>query len=164
MGSSYRVPALYFRMPALNLQPRIVEMPALRIVGISGEYSRETTTDIPKQWDEFNTQLAASEYHAAASTYGVIYPLASMRYVCGIEMPAGANIPEPWVEVTVPAQRYAVFAETGGIEAIRAAWQQIFSNWLPKSGLELTSGAMLERYPENWLASGDFEIWLPLAA
>ena len=150
-------------MPALTLQPRLVEMPALRIAGLSGEYTRKTTAEIPKQWDEFNAQLAASEYHAAGSTYGVVYPLARMRYVSGIELADGAAAPEAWVEVTVPAQRYAVFAETGGVEAIRAAWQAIFAEWLPKSGLELTSGAMLERYPEDWLVSGDFEIWLPLA-
>ena len=141
-------------------------MPALRIAGLSGEYTRETTVEIPKQWDDFNAQLAASEYRAVESTYGVVYPMALMRYVSGIELPEGAAVPEPWAEVTVPAQRYAVFAETGGIEAIRAAWQMIFSEWLPKSGLELTpppSGAMLERYPEDWLLSGDFEIWLPLA-
>ena len=151
-------------MPALNLQPRVVEMPSLRIAGLSGEYTRETTHLIPQQWEDFNAQLARSqEYRAAASTFGVIYPLASMRYVSGIELQPGAPVPEPWIEVTVPPQRYAVFAETGGVEAIRAAWQAIFSEWLPESGLELASRAMLERYPGDWLASGDFEIWMPVA-
>jgi AraC family transcriptional regulator len=151
-------------MPELNLQPRLVEMPALRIAGLSGEYTRETTSEIPGQWDRFNAQLAQStEYRDATYTYGVVYPLARMRYVCGIELTGDAAVPEPWVEVTVPAQRYAVFAETGGIEAIRVAWTAIFAEWLPKSGMELASGAMIERYPENWIDSGDFEIWLPLA-
>ncbi len=152
-------------MPAYALQPRFVQRHALRVVGLAEEYTLQTTYLIPLLWDRFNAQLAASEDHrAAAETFGVVYPLASMRYVCGIELAPEAAVPEPWIEVTVPAQRYAVFAETGGMGAIRGAWMAIFGEWLPKSGLETASGPMLERYPGNWLASGDFEIWIPLRA
>ena len=151
-------------MPAFSLQPRLVETPALRIAGLSGEYTRETTHDISKQWDDFNAQLAASErYRAATATYGVVYPMAIMRYVSGVEIGPIDEVPEPWIDVILPAQRYALFAGTGGVEAIRAAWPAIFADWLPSSGYDLTSGAMIEKYPEDWLTSGNFEIWVPLA-
>ena len=114
--------------------------PRLRIAGLSGEYTRETTrTTSSKQWDEFNAQLAASaEYRAVDATYGVVYPLATMRYVSGIELAGGADgARKAWVEVTVPAQRVCGVRGDGGIEAIRAAWPAIF--WGMAAGSRATS-------------------------
>jgi len=142
-------------------EPRYVDGAEMRVAGLSGEYTREQTAEIPGQWEQFNGQLERSGL-AYDSTLAVVYPLARMRYVSGIEVAPEAALPEGWVEVTVPAQRYAVFAETGGVPSIRRAWVTIFMDWLPKSGTKLTDGPMLERYPGNWMESGDFEIWIPV--
>ena len=142
-------------------EPRYVDAPALRIAGLTGEYTREQTIDIPKQWDKFNADLFAAGL-ADNWTYGVVYPLATMRYVTGVEV-QGASFPPSWTEVIIPAQRYVVFAETGGLPNIRPVWMTIFQSWLPKSGLKAADGPMLERYPADWVTSGNFEIWIPVA-
>ena len=59
--------------------------------------------------------------------------------------------------------RYAVFAATGGVTMIRRVWVTIWTDWLPKSTIKLAqSKPMLEWYPEDWVRSGDFEIWVPI--
>ena len=141
--------------------PRIVDGRMMRVAGLSEEYTRERTGEIPRQWQRFNQQLLQAGL-ANDRTYGVVYSLAVMRYVTGVEIAPEAALPEGWIEVTVPAQRYVVFAETGGVTMIPRAWVTIFMEWLPKSGVKMTDGPMFERYPEDWVTSGDFEIWVPV--
>jgi len=144
--------------------PRIVEGQAMRVVGLSGDYTREQTGEIPKQWERFNAELGRGQVAGQVGewTYGVVFPIAVMRYVSGVEITGDAEVPAGWVEVTVPAQRYAVFSETGGVAMIRRVWVTIFSDWLPKSEMKVADGPMLERYPDDWFQSGDFEIWIPV--
>jgi AraC family transcriptional regulator len=148
-------------IPIQLAEPTFMDGPAMRVVGLSGEYTRETTDQIPKQWDQFNAQLFAAGL-ADNWTLGVVYPTAKMRYVSGVEIAADAEPAPEWIEVTVPAQRYAVFAETGGIAMMRRTFVAIFSDWLPKSGVKPTDGPMIERYPEDWSKTGNFEIWIPV--
>jgi len=145
-------------------EPGYVDGPAMRVVGLSGEYTREQTGEIPRQWEQFNGELYRAGLPGRVDdwTLGVVYPTAPMRYVTGVEIDAAADTPAGWVEVTVPAQRYAVFRETGGVAAIRRVWMTIFSDWLPKSGVKVGEGPMVERYPEDWVTTGDFEIWIPV--
>ena len=146
-------------------EPKFVEGSAMRVAGHRGEYTREQTGEIPRQWDAFNAALYRAEGLGVIddSTLGVVYPLTPMRYVTGVAIRPEAAVPEGWIAVTVPAQRYAVFAETGGVPAIRRALVMIFSEWLPKSGRRPADGPMLERYPADWVTSGNFEIWIPMA-
>jgi AraC family transcriptional regulator len=141
-------------------EPRFVELATMRIAGLAADYTRETTGEIPKQWDRFNAELFAAGL-AENVTYGVVYPLETMRYITGVEV-NGEDFPASWMEVTVTGQRYAVFAETGGIPMMRRAWVTIFQHWLPKSGWKKAEGPMLEKYQADWSTTGDFEIWIPL--
>jgi AraC family transcriptional regulator len=141
--------------------PRYVDCGARHVAGLTGSYTREQTGEIPKQWEQFNGELYRSGL-PYVYTLGVVYPLATMQYVSGVEIEPDAARPEGWVEVTVPPQRYAVFAGAGGIPTIRRFFAAIFMDWLPKSGRKVAEGPMIERYPESWVTSGDFEIWIPV--
>ena len=147
-------------------KPRFVDAGPMRVCGLSGEFTRAMVGEIPALWTRFNEQLAAvkPDGRVGDQTYGVVYPLAVMRYVCGAQMEDGAAGPEGWVEVTVPAAQYAVFSGTGGILAIRQFWIAIFSEWLPNSGVQQADGPMVECYPGDWIDSGNFEIWIPVLA
>jgi AraC family transcriptional regulator len=147
-------------------EPKIVSGETLHFAGIDGHYTRERTGDIPALWDRFNPMLYASALKPAdwEVTYGVIYPGEPMRYLCGIGVDGQTPLPEAWVQVEIPPQRYAIFAETGGVAAIRAVWPLIYSEWLPRSGYKTTGGPMLERYDAGWNKAGDFEIWIPVEA
>ena len=143
-------------------EPRVVDGAALLIAGISGEYTQQTTSEIPMQWDAINEVLDRLGAFPVA-TYGVVYRASPMRYVCGLEASKLAALPEGWVEVEVPAQRYAVFGRDGGVEAIRSMWTGLWMNWVPANPGKLSDGPMVEFYAEQFGMGNDhFEIWLPL--
>jgi AraC family transcriptional regulator len=144
-------------------EPRLVDSPELNLAGLSVDYTRERMGEIPQQWERFNTELDQSGLPARVASYGVVYPMATMRYITGVEIEPGAKLPEGWISATLPTQRYAVFAATGGIPMIRRVWVTIWTDWLPKSTIKLAqSKPMLEWYPEDWIRSGDFEIRVPI--
>jgi AraC family transcriptional regulator len=144
-------------------EPRMEDVAEMHVAGLSMDYTREQTGEIPKQWDRFNAELEQSELPSRVASYGVVYPMTTMRYMTVVESDPGAKLPAGWIHATIPAQRYAIFATTGGISMIRSVWVTIWTDWLPKSGIKLAQGKpMLEWYPEDWIRSGDFEIWLPI--
>jgi AraC family transcriptional regulator len=143
-------------------EPQILDLPTLLVAGTSGEYTQQTTSEIPKQWDAINETLDKLERFPVA-TYGVVYRDSPMRYVSGLESSKLAKMPEGWEEVKVPAQRYAIFGRDGGVEAIRSMWTGIWMNWIPANAGKLDDGPMVEFYPERFGMGHDrFEIWLPL--
>ena len=145
-------------------EPRLVDVPDMHVAGLSMDYTRERMGEIPQQWERFNTELDQSGLPARVASYGVVYPMATMRYLTAVDTDPGAKLPEGWMHETIPAQRYAIFAATGGIPMIRRVWVTIWTDWLPKSGIKLAQGKpMLEWYPEDWVRSGDFELWIPVA-
>jgi AraC family transcriptional regulator len=143
--------------------PRLVDGAAMRVAGLEGHYTREQTGEIPRQWDRFNPQWVSSPLRTPDDvTYGVIFASTPMRYVCGVVVSDEAQVPEGWVAVDLPAQSFAVFAETGGVEGLRATWPAIYQQWLPTSGYKQVAGPMLERYDDRWADAGEFEIWVPV--
>jgi predicted transcriptional regulator YdeE len=143
-------------------EPRIIDGAPLRLAGIVGEYTQETMSEIPKQWDGLNIELDRRGILPVA-TYGVVYRTQPLRYVCGLVGFQLAVLPEGWIRVEVPAQRYAVFARGGGVEAIRSMWTGLWMNWVPANPGKLSDGPMVEFYAERFGMGNDhFEIWLPL--
>ena len=144
-------------------EPRYVDGPAMYVAGLSDEYTKEQTAEIPKQWERFIPELFGKlRADAYGVTWGVVYASTPMRYVTGVEIECGVALPEGWVRVEIPEQKYAVFAGSGGVPMIQRMWGAIWSDWLPKSGRKLAEGPMLERYPPNWVESRTFEIWVPV--
>ena len=63
----------------------------------------------------------------------------------------------------VPAVRYAVFLHEGNVATIQATWRQIFSTWLPNSGVRSANTPDFELYDERFdgaTGDGGVEIWL----
>jgi AraC family transcriptional regulator len=68
------------------------------------------------------------------------------RYDACVVVPADF-VADRWVNVTtVPAGRFAVARFTGTADEIGAAWDQVFSAWLPGSGYEPDDRACYELY------------------
>ena len=142
--------------------PSFVDGKRMRLAGLEGHYTREQVEQVPGQWDRFNAVLDDAPGRADEWTYGVIYPNEVMRYLTALALEESAALPAGWVEAEVPERRYAVFAEGGGVEGIRKAWMSVFSEWLPKSGMKVAGEPMLERYDDDWIKTGKFEIWIPV--
>ena len=56
-----------------------------------------------------------------------------------------------------------MFLHTGNVATIRSTWKQIFSVWLPSSGVQSAQTPDFEVYDERFAAAtgdGGVEIWL----
>ncbi len=141
---------------------------------LAGVRRRHTFADaaaaIPAQWRDL-AALGPLPGQRGAVAYGVVCgsdPAAgTFEYMCGLEVDALDALPPGLGRMRVPAQRYAVFTLSGGVDAVRPAWDAIWGHWLPRSGHRPANTPDFERYdPARFDArtgAGEVEIWFPVA-
>lgn len=144
-------------------EPRIVNGPTLRIVGVSEVYTMETRARIPAQWErtaeEYGTAMCGGE------TYGVCcgFNGTEFSYLVGVaaERSGGLDWPD---RLELPGARYAVFDHKGHISGISETWQAIFENWAPNSGMQIAEAPQFELYAADFdlTGSGGVSIWIPV--
>ena len=124
---------------------------------------------IPAQWQAFQ-QLGVLPGQRAPTAYGVVCgsdPAArTFEYMCAVEVDAFEPLPRDLGRMRVPAQRYAVFTHRGHVSALRATWDAIWHEWLPRSGQQPANTPDFERYGERFdprTGGGEIEIWFPVA-
>ena len=93
-------------------------------------------------------------------------PAADLRSHAGLEVGSDTPLTAPLEEVRLPAGRHAVLTFKGPYAGLPAAYDQLFSTWLPGSGNEPADSPVFEVYlnspmdtaPEDLIT----EICLPL--
>lgn len=86
------------------------------------------------------------------SGFGIYYddpdqvPTAELRSRAGLPVAADAALGEGLERFEIPAGRCAVLAFTGPYNEMEAAYNWMFSKWLPTSGVELADFPMFEEY------------------
>ena len=145
--------------------PRIVSLPALRVLGLARRYNPTNSANIPDQWAQFN-QLGLEI--GPDGTLGVCYNAdaeGNMDYLCGIEVSSFDAAREHLDRLTLPAQTYAVFQHGGHVSEIRDIWQAIWNHGLADAGLVVSEGPEFEKYGSDFdpeTGNGGFEIWIPV--
>jgi AraC family transcriptional regulator len=124
--------------------------------------------DVPAQWQEFH-RLAPIPGQVGAAAYGAVCATwpdrQAFEYMCAVEVADLAAVPAGLGRMRVPAQRYAVFAHDGHVSTIRATWDAIWNDWLPRSGVRPADTPDFERYGERFdpaTGLGGVEIWFPI--
>jgi AraC family transcriptional regulator len=149
--------------PKTAPEPRIVDGPARRIVGVSESYSMDTRARIPAQWERTVEEFGAAMYDG--ETYGVCHGFdgADFRYLVGVaaERSGGLDWPD---QVDLPGTRYAVFAHEGHISGISDTWHSIFACWEPNSNMRIAEAPQFELYSAEFdlSGSGGVSIWIPV--
>ena len=122
--------------------------------------------DIPRQWDDFQ-KLGVLPGQVGTTAYGAICggdpQTETMEYLCGVEVQSFDALPKDLGRMRVPAVRYAVFFHEANVAAIQSTWREIFSSWLPSSGLRSANTPDFERYDERFngaTGEGGVEMWL----
>jgi AraC family transcriptional regulator len=122
--------------------------------------------DIPRQWDDF-LNLGKLPGQVATTAYGAICggdpETQTMEYMCAVEVASFDPLPKNIGRMRVPPVRYAVFLHAGNVATLQSTWKQIFSVWLPSSGLQSAQTPDFELYGERFDAAtgdGGVEIWL----
>ena len=125
---------------------------------------------IPAQWSELAALLPLPGQQGA-TTYGVVCGSVpaerTFEYMCGVEVAAFDAVPRELGRMRVPGQRYAVFTHRGHVAGLRATWDAIWHDWLPRSGHQPANTPDFERYDERFDARtgrGEIEISFPIAA
>ncbi|MCH6255897.1 AraC family transcriptional regulator [Puniceicoccaceae bacterium K14] len=78
-----------------------------------------------------------------------VTPANNCRYDCGIVLTDTYELEKEMNETRLSGGKYAVFSVDYSIEAIRTAWDEILSIWLPQSGYQLDSKPLFERYSDS---------------
>ena len=151
--------------------PRFVDEQSRVIAGLRGHYTRETMKDIPSLWERFVPYLGRISGQVGVVTYGVCFPSSDgFDYLSGVEVLSSLELPADFSVVTMPVQRYAVFAHRGQVSKLHATCDAIEREWLPKSQYAFAHGmpgapGFFERYGEDFdprTGSGDVEVWVPI--
>jgi len=148
--------------------PRIVSGAPMLVVGLSERHSFETTQNIAAQWQRF--MAAYSEIPNKAD----LIPLCittdmdddgNFDYVCGVEVSKFLANPRELVQLSIPAQTYAVFQHREHVSKIPSTYSAILNSWLPNNNRLAADGPTLERHLETFdprTGFGGVEIWIPL--
>jgi AraC family transcriptional regulator len=147
--------------------PRFEDGRPMLLAGIRRHHGfAESASSIPAQWEEF-MQLGEIPGRIDTVAYGAMcgadIEKQTIEYMVGTEVASFDGVPPGLGRMRVPAARYAVFTHEGPIESIRATWNTIMNEWLPKSGFKSANTPDFERYDERFDAetgSGIVEIWL----
>ncbi len=136
---------------------------------VNGRYDREAV-NIPGQWQRFAPHMDKIPGQVNRIAYGLCWTgRAGIDYLSGVEVSNSSSLPSEFSVVSIPAQRYAVFAHREHVSKLRDTCEAI-EKWLPGSGFELApSGAetpdFFERYTEEFnprTGMGGMEVWIPV--
>jgi AraC family transcriptional regulator len=149
-------------------KPRIVQHPALLLVGVSHKYAHGDNSAIPGQWQEFGPRLGHIPGQAGNTAYGVVYNMDdadNYEYLCAVEVSGFDDAPDELTRLRLPEQTYAVFRHDGHVSGVQATCAAIWGSWLPASDREPADSPFFERYGDSFdpvTGNGGLEVWLPL--
>lgn len=150
-----------------RLSPRLGDLLAFRLAGLSRRFSMENASGIPGLWQSFAPHIGSIPGEVADVTYGACYNTegSAFDYLCGVEVRSAGDLPRGFVVLDVPASRYAIFHHAGHVTDIHALMRAIFGDWLPRSGCEAAASPVLERYGKEFdprTGAGGFDVCVPL--
>ena len=121
---------------------------------------------IPQQWSEFRS-LGKFPGQCGTVSYGAVcaHSADSLEYLCAVEVADFKAIDPALGRMRLQPQHYAVFIHEGPISGIRATWDGILHDWLPRSGRVAANAPNFERYDERYdprTGLGGLEIWCAL--
>lgn len=131
---------------APGMDYEIVELPAMRLVGMAVDCKNYDTSGVPALWERFVPRIG--EVPAARGVWGVSLPAADgFRYLAGLAVGAEAGLPAGFEAVTVPAGKYIKVRFDGAPDKMSQEFTRIFAELLPKLGYNPQAGLLsLEEY------------------
>jgi AraC family transcriptional regulator len=155
-----------------SIEPsRYADGRAMLLAGLRREHALdEAARSIEEQWRAFRA-LGPLPGQLGPTAYGVVCGSAPDRrafeYMCGAEVAAFDALPRELGRMRVPAQHYAVFVHDGHVATLRATWDAIWNDWVPRSGVRPADTPDFEFYGERFdprTGLGGVEIWFPVEA
>ncbi len=154
------------------MEPKIVTKPAFQVMGLAGEFNRDTSENIKALWQRFHGRVSEVKNAVGDHSYGMCVGAArdSFTYMAALEVSSLDDIPEGMTGRKVAAQTYAVFTvKLAGEEPIHVEMgrpmRHIWSTWLPNSGYVFAKAPDFEYYDhrfESRTLTGEVDIYIPV--
>lgn len=137
----------------LSLEPTIVDLPALRVVGLPYRGTNRQG-EIPGLWPSFQRRADQIPNRTAPGvTLGVCLPVPQMTDASEIDWlwaaevdAAPASLPHGMVLRILPASRYAVFTHRGSVEQLAETYRYIMGAWFPRTAYTPVQAPDFELY------------------
>ncbi len=148
--------------------PRFEKLEPMLLAGLLERHNCEDAAGIPGQWQRFGPYLGNIPRQVGKVVYGVCYNFddeSNFDYLCAVEVSIASDLPGALTSLSLPRQKYAVFAHGGHIAGIRAVIAAIWKKGIPESGCRVAEAPTFERYGPEFnpvTGLGGFEIWIPI--
>jgi AraC family transcriptional regulator len=158
--------------PAMQLEkPRFETHRAFLVAGFRGNFP-EPPKGLPELWGRFGPHIGKIPGQVGRVAYGVasaVSPQGACDYTAGVEVTDFSALSNDFTRITIPANRYAVFAHHDHVSTLADTIDRVLRTWLPQSGLALQQSSaggpvFFERYGEAFdpqAGRGDVEVWFP---
>jgi len=164
------------------MEPKMVKKEAVKLAGFALQTRTkdgENFKAIPKFWCECFESGKMEKLHGESflkkhAEYGACFMENSengeFKYVIGVEVKEGSDIPGGYHVCTIPEALYAVFStppceKANLVAAIQGVWKYIYAEWFPNSGYEFDGkGVDYELYDERCMGeTGNVcDIYIPV--
>jgi len=149
--------------------PSVENFRPMLIAGLRKHFAVAPWKGTPELWQSFAPYLGKISGQVGRKAYGLCFLMANgVDYLSGVEVSGSYGLPHDFTMVSIPAQRYLVFAHGDHVSKLHITCDRI-AEWLPTSGYEAakTPGApdFFERYSEEFNPStgmGGMEVWVPI--
>lgn len=149
--------------------PRLVQDDEIMAVGLAQRHPFGNPHGIPVQWRTFMATMYADIPDKRDSTpisiSGGMDDDGNFEYICAAEVRKFSKTPRGLIEVTLPPQRYAVFAHDGHVSGIGSTYNAIWNDWLPSSGERVANAPCIERHLPTFnpqTGMGGVDLWIPI--
>ena len=144
------------------MQPKIVNRPAFKAVGLS-YVGKNEHSEISQMWNRFNRVCQAIKSINDKEAFGLCFSTVEgpsqpgeFEYVACFEVADGQSIPAGMVYRQVPAYKYAVFTHHGKLDKLGETYQFIYSTGLAQAGLKPHPDKFdMEVYDEDFKLGSD---------
>ena len=124
------------------MQPKIVNRPAFKAVGLS-YVGKNENAEISQMWGVFNQRFNEPKNINKKESFGLCFSTlegpsrpGEFEYVSSVEVADDTNIPAGMVYRQVPAYKYAVFTHHGKLDSLGETYQYIYNTGLAQAGLK----------------------------
>ncbi len=142
------------------MKPEIIERDSFVLIGIKRDYENPDFSGALAQWREFWSRSHEVKTTNSNCYYGLsVVPTitrqknncsGTFQYLAALEAVGDEAIPEGMTRQTVPPQKYARYTFKGPVSGFQAFIMNVWTHYLPESGLEVVESPEIELYDERF--------------
>ncbi|MDE1463005.1 AraC family transcriptional regulator [Spartinivicinus poritis] len=142
------------------MKPEIVERGSFVVIGVKNDYDSPDFSGALSQWQEFWSRSHEIKTTNTNCYYGLSAVPTKTRqkngcsgifqYLTAREAVDSETVPEGMTKLTIPPQKYAKYTFTGPVSGFQAFIMNVWTHYLPESGLEVIESPEIEVYDERF--------------